>query len=111
MEVPDLVNLTLVEAQALLEANRLELGQVEYVADEVVAQGIVLDVSLAPGVADQEPGTAIDLVVSEGPEDRSVPSIPVSRSPEETSDLLRSLRLVPVIATDRRHSESVPEGR
>lgn len=111
VEVPDLVNLTLVEAQALLEANRFELGQVEYVADEVVAQGIVLDVSLAPGVADQEPGTAIDLVVSEGPEDRSVPSIPVSRSPEETSDLLRSLRLVPVIATDRRHSESVPAGQ
>lgn len=111
VEVPDLVNLTLVEAQALLEANRFELGQVEYVADEVVAQGIVLAVSLAPGVADQEPGTAIDLVVSEGPEDRSVPSIPVSRSPEETSDLLRSLRLVPVIATDRRHSESVPEGQ
>ena len=111
VDVPDLVNLTLADAEALLVASRLALGEVDFVDSEDVPEGVVLDVLLDPGVIEEEPGTRIDLLVSGGPVDREVPPIPASGSPEEASELLRGLRLVPMIAPNRRYSESVPEGQ
>ena len=109
--VPDLVNLTLVEAQAQLVASRLEVGDVEVVDSENVAEGIVLEVLGDVGVTELEPHRNVDLRVSGGPADRTVPPVPQSRSPQETEELLRSMRLVPVTAQDRQHSDSVPEGQ
>ncbi len=108
--VPDLVNLTLVEAQAQLDASRLGLGDVEVVDSEDVPEGVVLEVLGDVGVTELEPDTNVDLRVSGGPADRTVPPVPESRSLAEAEELLRSLRLVPVTAQVRQSSDLVPEG-
>ena len=108
--VPDLVNLTLVEAEAQLVASRLGVGDVEVVDSEDVAEGIVLEVLLDVGVTELEPHRNVDLRVSGGPADRTVPPVPESRSLQEAEELLRSLRLVPVTAQVRQSSDLVPEG-
>ncbi len=108
--VPDLVNLTLVEAQAQLSASRLGVGDVEVADSEDVPEGIVLEVLGDVGVTEVEPDTDVDLRVSGGPADRMVPPVPESRSLTDAEELLRSLRLVPVTAQDRQPSDLVPEG-
>ena len=109
--VPDLENRTLLEARAQLVASRLDLGDVERVDSEDVPEGIVLEVLLDVGVSELEPGETVDLRVSAGPPDREVPGVPESRNLQEAEELLRSMRLVPVLAKDRQHSDSVPEGQ
>lgn len=108
--VPDLAGLTIVEAQVQLSARRLGLGDVEVVDSEDLAEGVVLEALVAVGVNEVEPGSEVDLLVSGGPADRTVPPVPESRSLAEAEELLRSLRLVPVTAQDRRPSDLVPEG-
>ncbi len=108
--VPDLANLTLVEAQAQLDASGLGVGDVEVVDSEDVPEGIVLEVLGDVGVTELEPDTDVDLRVSGGPADRTVPPVPGSRSLGEAEELLRSLRLVPVTAQERQSSDLVPEG-
>lgn len=109
--IPDLVNRTLADAQALLVASRLEIGEVEVVDSEDVPQGIVLDVLVDIGVSELEPGEPVDLLVSGGPADRTVPPVPETRDLQEAQQLLQSLRLVPVTAQQRQYSDSVPEGQ
>lgn len=108
--VPDLANLTLVEAQAQLDASGLGLGDVEVADSEDVPEGIVLEVLVDVGVTELEPDSNVDLRVSGGPADRTVPPVPGSRSLGEAEELLRSLRLVPVTAQQRQSSDLVPEG-
>ncbi len=108
--VPDLVNLTLVEAEARLSAIRLGVGDVEVVDSEDVPEGVVLEVLGDVGVTELEPGTDVNLRVSGGPADRVVPPVPASRSLVEAEGLLRSFRLVPVTARERQSSDLVPEG-
>jgi len=108
--VPDLMNLTLLEAQAQLEASRLGVGDIEVVDSEDVPEDVVLEVLVDVGVTELEPDSNVDLRVSGGPADRTVPPVPESRSLEEAEELLRSLRLAPVTAPQRQFSDLVPEG-
>lgn len=72
VNVPHLVNLSLDEATRALENNGLKVGETEYTPSEsdrdtVIAQSLT-------GGGSVEPGTAVDLTVSQGPE---VPNVPV----------------------------------
>ena len=98
--VPELRGLTLDEAEAQLQAIGLELGATTRVDDEDIASGLVVDTDLAVAVSELEPGSEVDVLVSQGPEPRQIPEVPESRDPEEARRLLEGLRLVPVDGAD-----------
>ncbi len=75
--VPDLEGLSADEAEAELLEVQLTLGSVTEATSETVEAGLVLDWS-SGGVerpADLREGSAVDLVVSEGPAPRTVPGL------------------------------------
>jgi serine/threonine-protein kinase len=109
--VPDLVGLSEDDARAALATARLSAGSVSRAADEEVASGVVLEATIAgsaavPG-AEYPTGTAVDLVVSDGPAPRVVPDVggmtgDQARRAIEAVDLVVDLR--------EEYSEAVPEG-
>ena len=106
--VPDIVGAPIADAEARLIVVGLALGDVTLENSETVSLGLVMSVRLGVGVTEVDPGSAIDVVVSEGPSDRQVPEVPESRDPAEAAQLLVDRRLVPV--EDRESSEEIPEG-
>lgn len=85
VRVPALVNLTVDEAAAELVANRLELGEVAMIDSVEIAEGLVVNVMLNVGVTAVAPGSAVDLLVSSGPAE---PTVPDSSKPPDTSEPL-----------------------
>jgi len=106
--VPNLVGQTLEDAEARLDAARLTVGDIDRQESETIPAGSVIDVLLAPGQTEAEPGEAIDLLVSEGPMSRTVPDVPESLDAEDARERLLNLRLVP--AERLEYSDDVPEG-
>jgi len=106
--VPNLVGQTLEDAEARLDVVRLAVGEISRRESETVPAGSVIEVLLAPGQTEAEPGEAIDLVVSEGPMSRTVPEVPESLDAEDARDRLLNLRLAP--AERLEFSDDVPEG-
>ena len=103
---PELTGLTRAEAELELEAENLELGNIEREFSEEVASGIVLASSPAAGT-EIETGSVVDLVLSAGPEPRVLDDLS-GRTQAEAEAVLVAAGLVPLIAED--FSQSVPEG-
>jgi eukaryotic-like serine/threonine-protein kinase len=106
--VPNVTNMPLEEAERILVANGLEVGEVTEESSDDVASGLVLRQRPGPEMLVLE-GSAVDLVVSAGQETTTVP---------ELIGLLEDIavsRLVEhrLIAGDRirEHHEDVEEGR
>ncbi len=106
--VPDLVDQSLDEAEARLFAVGLSVGDISRMESETVEAGRILEVLLDPGQTQVEPGTPVDLLVSEGPIQRQVPAVPDSLDLAEARQLLTDRRLVPVETA--ANSDEVPEG-
>ncbi len=106
--VPDLEGLPLDDARLRLEADGLTLGTVREREDELVAAGLVIEVVVGAGVTGLEPGTAIDVVVSSGPSQRSVPEATEGLTEQVAAQQLLALRLVPGEA--HAFDEDVPFG-
>jgi len=107
--VPDgLVGMPLAEAEQLLVDVGLGLGAVTETFDEDVAQGVVLSASAEPGL-ELPFGEVVDLVVSAGPEPRTVPNNLVGRALDEVRGLLEALGL-PVSVGGEAFSDTVPAG-
>jgi serine/threonine-protein kinase len=106
--IPNLVGQSQADAEARLEAVGLSIGEITTEESETIPEGRIIDVVLAPGQVDAEPGEAIDLLISEGPMSRVVPDVPESGDPEEARDQLLNLRLVP--AEETEYSSDVEEG-
>jgi serine/threonine-protein kinase len=89
----DLVGKTLAQATAELEAAGLKLGVATDAFDETVPKGSVIKLadSTPPEV---EKGKTVDLVVSQGPEPRTVPDIPAGTPYEQAAKQLSDLQLV-----------------
>lgn len=112
--------------QALLDAD-LALGDVTHAFDEEMGVGLVVSATpqvepvgpddsapaAAPGGPDdalQVPhGTAVDLVISDGPAPRTVPGGLVGGTPEAAVAAVESVQLVPAVRED--WSETVPTGQ
>lgn len=109
VSVPVIAGLTIEEAAATLEADGLTMGRQSRVPDEDVAVDLVIGPDLAAGESQLEPGSAVDVFVSDGPTDRTVPDVPPSRDPAVASEALVEARLVPVEAS--APSGDVPEGQ
>jgi serine/threonine-protein kinase len=91
--VPDLANLDQAAAEQRLREAGLVVGQVDTPFHEEIAAGIVLDWSPKGGEAPK--GSAVNLVVSAGPQPRPVPDVR-GRTYEEAARLLEEAQLVPV---------------
>ncbi len=72
--VKNLVGTTEEEARAVIASDNLVVGTVEYVADDDAVEGIVLEQNPPAGTL-VAPGSAIDLVVSSGPDAIEVPQL------------------------------------
>jgi serine/threonine-protein kinase len=106
--LPDLTGRTVVEATVDLELQGLVVGDIVPVADEEMAAGLVLAIDAPAGVSEIEPGSTVDLIVSSGPVDRSVPPVPVDGSVETAKLELAAERLTFDEVLD--WSDDVPEG-
>ena len=92
-----------------LEQRGLEVGNTRLVHDEELMAGLVVALDLPAGVTEAEPGSTIDLVVSEGPADRAVPQVPADRSLESARNELTAARLT--FVEELAYSDDVPEGQ
>ena len=72
--VPDVTGMTRPEAKAALEEENLELGAVSSEYSDTVAEGDVISQSPEAGERIQ-PGSTVDIVVSDGPEPTVVPGV------------------------------------
>lgn len=93
-QLPDLAGSTLDEAQGALEALRLVPGTPSEEYSETAAAGTIISYDVAGGVTPEGvlPGTTVDLVVSRGPQPRTVPSL-AGLSPEAATRLLEQFGL------------------
>ena len=105
--VPPVVGETLQEAMRLINLNGLTVGVIHEETNEVHAPGLVIDQNPAAGQK-QEPGTAIDLWVSQGPD--SVLLEDFRGRPEiDATFVLENAKLV--VERDEEFDEEVEEGR
>ena len=105
--VPGLVGKPQTEAAARLDAIGLRVGQVERRPDPSIAPDAVVACTPRPGTL-VPPGSAVDLVVSTGPEKVAVP--PVVGAPEATARGLLKQRNLAVGEITRPTSETVAKG-
>jgi beta-lactam-binding protein with PASTA domain/tRNA A-37 threonylcarbamoyl transferase component Bud32 len=106
--VPNLVGQSQEDAEARLDVAGLVVGEIDRQESETIPAGSVIEVLLAPGQTEAEPGEAIDLLISEGPMSRTVPDVPESLNPDDARARLLNLRLVP--AERIEYSSEIPEG-
>jgi beta-lactam-binding protein with PASTA domain len=104
--IPDLRGQTRVAAVAELEALGLLVGDDQSVPDPTVAAGLVAGTNPA---ADEEvePGATVQLLISSGPGDVTVPSL-TGETETRAQDLLRQAGLTPSISYEV--SAVIPEG-
>jgi beta-lactam-binding protein with PASTA domain/tRNA A-37 threonylcarbamoyl transferase component Bud32 len=106
--LPDLGGRSLEDVTAQLTSIGLSVGEVKRVYDENWAKDIVL--SPAPGTPAEVPkGSAVGLVVSDGPEPRSIPSNLDGATQDAAVAALRALGLAPQVTTE--FSDTVEQGR
>jgi beta-lactam-binding protein with PASTA domain/tRNA A-37 threonylcarbamoyl transferase component Bud32 len=105
-EVPDLEDLTQEEAEQELEDARLELGTVTEEPSEEVEDGRVISQSPRAG-QEVARGTAVDLVISSGPEAIVVPSV-IGLSED---DAVSNLEQAGLVADVQRDENEAPEGQ
>jgi serine/threonine-protein kinase len=107
VDVPRLVGLTIAEAKSALRDVRLKLGGVDhafsekFAADQIIRQGV-------PAEEQAPQGSAIDVVVSDGPEPVNVPSV-VGKSEEQATSLLQTAGFH--VAVDGKYSDEIPADR
>lgn len=102
----DLFGFTVRDASDELAGRGLVAGAETIVNDELVPPGLVVGLDLADGVYELEVGSEVDLLVSSGPADRTVPEVPGDRELLAAREALLAARLVPVEV--RRLSTDVP---
>ena len=110
-QLPDLANVPLEQATAALEELRLVPGEPARRFDEDVPAGVVISAGVegTPIGGDVLPGTTVSLVVSRGPEPRTVPSLR-GLTEEEATQLLDQFGLQLDIG-EAVFSDSVASGR
>ena len=105
--VPHVKNLTLRQAQILVERNSLQVAEIAYRSSQEVPKGRVLDIS--PPTDEKLPhGTAVILTVSEGTEQVSVPTV-IDKPLEEAGNILTAAGLK-VGKVTFRENRFIPEG-
>jgi len=106
--VPETIGLSITDAADRLTAAGFAVGEISEAADETVSSGLVLAVVTPGGAVELEPGTVVDLIVSTGPQDRTVPDVVASGDAADAIVQLAALRLT---ATEvREFDETIAAG-
>lgn len=105
--VPDLIGKTLSRAREILRGADLRLGEVTKVYDDAFAEGEVIEQSVAAS-AEAPFGSAIEVVVSRGPEPVRVPRV-TGRLIDEATRLLEDAGFL--VSVSAEFSEDVPRDR
>ena len=103
-----LYGMTVGDATDELEAAGLFVAGETRGYDEVVPAGNVIGLEVGEGVYELEAGTEVDLLVSDGPADRTIPAVPESGEPDLAVDMINALQLAPRRVME--FSPDVPEG-
>ena len=103
-----LYGMTVGDATGELEAAGLVVAGETLAFDEVVPAGNVIGLEVGEGVYELEAGTEVDLLVSDGPADRTIPAVPESGEPDLAVDMINALQLAPRRVME--FSPDVPEG-
>ncbi len=112
--VPDVVGATEADARTELESQGFVVGEVTTAHDEDRAKGEVVTMAPAPGAPPVDDrgqlpkGTTVDLVVSDGPAPRAVPTGLQGMTRAEAEAALAAVQLE--ASVDERHNETVPAG-
>lgn len=106
--VPDLYALSVDEATGAAAELGLEVAGETPVNDADIPEGFTVGVDVPDGVYELEKGTAVNLLVSSGPADITVPGVPASRSLIAARQELLAAGLVPIEVTEL--SQTVAEG-
>lgn len=91
-EVPNVVGITLGEAENILKENKLELGTITYEFSDSSNKGVVLRQNPKSGSGSVEEGDRINVVVSKGPEAVPPPNRQEEDKEEENEDLVPDLK-------------------
>ena len=111
VEVPALAGLTEADAIRLIQEAQLSVGEPSRARSDEVDQGRVIRADPRAGTEVEE-GTAIDYVVSEGPETVLVPDVRGASEQDARRSLANSCSTPPClnVEVERRFSNSVTEG-
>lgn len=91
VKVPDITQLTVVDARAALTEVDLKIGAVQSQVDDEIPEGLIISQSPAP--EEEIPaGSAVDVIVSSGPETVEVPNV-ICDDLELARDKIRSAGL------------------
>jgi serine/threonine-protein kinase len=93
VQVPEVLGQSGADARRLLEAAHLLVGRVSEQVSPTIAVGLVVTQSLVPGASAHQ-GSAVDLVVSKGPELAPVPAV-LGRSLAKAREILTQAGFVP----------------
>jgi serine/threonine-protein kinase len=104
-QVPPLIGQTLANAETLIEAAQLTVGNITERPDAEFAEGVVVEQNPSSGIVPV--GTPIDLVVSTGPELVEIPEL-VGLTEREATAQLQELGLR--VTVDDQFSNDVAEG-
>jgi serine/threonine-protein kinase len=105
--VPDLRGQTLVEAQATLDRQHLEISDIVEVFHDVAPKGTVVGTEPSSGAAVNE-GTRVQVSVSKGPELFSIPDV-VGKPLDEAKRLMEDAGFS-ISAASEQHHETIPAG-
>ena len=107
-DLNSLYGMTVGDATDELEAAGLFVAGETLAFDEVVPAGNVIGLQVGEGVYELKAGTEVDLLVSDGPADRTIPAVPESGEPDLAVDMINALQLAPRRVME--FSPDVPEG-
>ena len=71
VQVPSLINKTLAEAEAILEAKGLLIGRVDYDESDTVPLDLIME-QIPGNMSDVEPGSRISIIISRGEEVKTI---------------------------------------
>lgn len=106
-DVPSLAGLPLDQAKQALADNHLTVGMTRRQYSDTVKEGVVIRSSPAVNKSVRE-GTAVDLIVSKGPQPIQVPSL-IGMTIEDAKAKAKSLDLK-LVVNDQRYTMSAPRG-
>lgn len=107
--VPNLASLTVAEATTALEDQNLSLGEVTQEFSSEVPLDAVLGSTPTPQDDPVPPGTAVDLVVSAGPEPVDIPDVTGSKQ-SDAEQTLTDAGLEASVESESVNDPDVPEG-
>lgn len=107
--IPDVTGKTVEEATTLLKNAGFEVGSTDKKYDEKVAEGIIISQDPTAGTK-REKGTKVNLNVSQGVQEITVPDL-TGKTTDEAKQILKEKGLVPSVGGAGQYSDTIEKGK